>query len=243
MITGDTAVKLLILESDSGVAQSYADKAAFQAAGWDLSWQDTAAVALSPQPTWTIADQGNGLHLVAYAVPAGITWAEVTIPAGYIASASAWADEGQSYDADSIAGILNLNQGIPAVSSASDGDLGDVVDGDSWNSGVLTVPIGKLTRVGLSDLSTFDTITATLKQDPSNTPVEIDADFDDVSARTVHASWDTFPSDMELGDDARALSAIWYLDITLTQNSPLLVITPLRYKLTVRWNRTATPGP
>ena len=241
MIAGDTVTKTIYLQTLSGRGLSYANKAAFQADGWDISWLDTSNTALTSQPTWSIAvDSGNtrGKHYVTFTVPSGVATADVTVP-GWASDPGAWTTEGQAYDEDAIAGLLQTAQGVPGVQSATDGDLGDVVDGDAWQSGTLTVPLGKLTPFGYSDLSGM-TISAKLKQDPTTSPVAISSSIVDASARTVKAYWDSFPAAMALDGTATNLSQTWYLDIQLKHTVSGRIITGLRYTLKVVWQRDNT---
>jgi hypothetical protein len=241
VIAGDTKPKLLILQDPSGANLSYASKAAFQAAGFNLTWYDNTGTALAAQPTWTIADQGNGIHMVAYAVPSGFYWVKPTLPTGtvinglvvpYTVSPTTWANEGEIYDADAIAGLLLTAQGVPVVNSADDGDLGDVVEGDSFTTDSLEVPLGSLTKFGFSDLTGF-TISASLMKTPNGTEVAINSAIVSTSARTVKAYWDSFPAALALTSGTQ--SQEWFLDIQLVNGTKKL--TPLRYALNVVWQR------
>jgi hypothetical protein len=90
MIAGDTIAKVLYLQTLSGRSLSYASKAAFQADGWDISWTDTDADALSSQPTWTVeADGTNGRHVIEYTLPSGVAIAKVTVP-GWASDPGSW---------------------------------------------------------------------------------------------------------------------------------------------------------
>jgi hypothetical protein len=244
VITGDTIAQVLYLQTTAGVGASYANKAAFQAALWDLSWVDSSGVALTSQPTWSIAvvsGSTNGAHLLTYTLPSGFAVTKVTIPSGYV-DPGTWTTFGEAYDADSLAGLMLTSQGVPGVQSAADGDLGDVVMGDSWSSGVQTVPLGKISPFGYSDLTGM-TLTAALKQTPATSPVassttpNLFTTIVDASARTIKAEWITFPSAMNLGATASDLSADWFLDFQLKHTVSGRIITGLRYKLRVVWQR------
>jgi hypothetical protein len=240
MIAGDTIGKVVYLQTLSGRALSYANKTAFQADGWDISWVDTSAVALTSQPTWTVADLSGGRHLITYTVPSGVGIAKPTVPGAY-ADPGTWAVEGQSYDEDLLAGLMLTAQGTPTVQSATDGDLGDVVMGDSWSSGTLTVPLGKISPFGYTTLTGF-TISAGFKRDPSDTVVNsgITATIISNSGLTCSVSWDTFPTGMNLSSGASDLSALWYLDVQLKNSGAGRILTPLRYSLRVVWQRDTT---
>ncbi len=235
MITGESVPKIVCLQTTAGAAASYADKAAFTGAGWDLTWRDVDGTALASQPTWTIADEGASLHRIKYTVPAGFWWVEYTVPAGYRADPASFAGEGQSYDEDSIATLLQTNQGIPALQSAADRDLGDVVMGDSWNSGTLTVPVGKLSTLGFTTLTGLSVITAALKDAPTSTgSIVISGTIVSATGLTCSAGWLTFPTGLNLTTEE---SKTWYLDIQFRNTGATVTITPLRYTLRVVWQR------
>ncbi len=247
MITGDTIAKTVYLQTLSGRGLSYANKAAFQADGWDLSWTDTSAVALTSQPTWSIAvESGNtrGKHLVTYTVPSGVGISKFTVP-GWASDPGAFAVEGQAYDEDSLAGLVLTSQGVPGVQSAADGDLGDVVMGDSWSSGTITVPLGKISPFGYSTLVGM-TLSAGYKQDPSTvalvstTSPALYTTIIDATALTVKAEWLTFPTALNLGSTSSDLGADWYMDLQLKHTASGRIMTVGRYKLRVLWQRDTT---
>ncbi len=244
MITGDKVVEILYLQTLSGRSLSYASKALFQADGWDLSWRDNTGAAIGSQPTWTIADQGGGRHMVAYTVPTGVSWVKPTIP-GWAADPGVWALEGEAYDEDTLAGLLQTSQGVPGLQSAADGDLGDVVMGDSWTSNVITIALGKISPFGYTDISGM-TLSAGFKQDPttvavvSTTSPALYTTIIDTAARTVSAQWLTFPSAMNLGSNASDTGADWYMDLQLKHTGSGRIMTVGRYKLRVVWQRDTT---
>ena len=242
MITGDSIPKLINLETDAGVRQAYADKTAFQAAGWDLTWRDVDGTALSSQPTWTLATEGNGIHRVKYTVPAGIWWVEFTVPAGYRQDPATWSGEGQTYDEDSLAGLLLTSQGVPALTSATDGDLGDFVNGDSWNPGTLYIPLGRLTQFGyaFADLASGWTITAGFKALPTDAAAitsGITCVFGATAATdgAFNVSWVTMNTAFQLA--STEYEKQFYLDIQLRRTSSSTTITTNRYGLRNKWER------
>lgn len=244
MISGDTIVKLLKLETLAGRALSYASKALAAGDGFDFTWRDTAGVALSSQPTWTLADEGSGWHRLTYTVLAGVWWVEPTLPS-WAADIPRWGGEGQSYDEDALAGLIQTSAGVPGVQSAADGDLGDVVDGDAWNSGTLYIPLGKLTPFGLAyaDLASGFTYTAGFKSDPADTMISSGTTVTPGASVAVDGafkvSWATFQTGMNLSSTERQKD--WFLDIQLKQTAVSRIITTNRYALRVVWQRnTAT---
>jgi len=238
VIAGDTVVKLISIQTTAGVAASYADKTAFLAATHALTWRDVDGTALSTQPTWTISDEGAGVHRVRFTVPAGIWWVEPTVASGYRFDPHTWSGEGQSHDSDSIAGLLQTAQGVPSIISAADGDLGDVVEGDSFDSGALTVPLGKISNFGYSTLTGM-TLSAAAKLGVTGTAIPLTGcSIVSATGRTVKLAWTSFPSGLLLDSDEAEQTV--YLDLQLKQTGNSHVITPLRYTMRIVWERDET---
>lgn len=149
--------------------------------------------------------------------------------------------EVESADLDSIAETLSTSTGEVASNSADDGDLGDVVEGDAWASGTLTVPTAFLSRFGYSDLSGM-TISAALKDAPDGTEVGsaegVSASIISTTSRTVKVSWTTWPTELDLG--STETEKVWYLDIQLKHTGSGQILTPLRYTMRVVWQRDST---
>jgi hypothetical protein len=117
--------------------------------------------------------------------------------------------------------------------------------GDTWSSGTLTVPLGKISPFGYSTLAGM-TLSAGFKQDPStaayvssSTPA-LYTTIIDATARTVKAEWLTFPSALNLGVTASDLGADWYMDLQLKHTVSGRIMTVGRYKLRVVWQRDTT---
>jgi hypothetical protein len=166
---------------------------------------------------------------------------------GWASDPGAFIVEGQAYDEDSIAGAILTSQGTPGVQTADDGDLGDVVMGDSWSSGTITIPLGKISPFGYSDLTGM-TLTCGLKQDPTTsailaTSATSPAPYTTIisaASRTVSLQWITFPTGMNLGSTASDLGADWFIDFQLKHTASTRIITGGRYKLRVVWQRDTT---
>lgn len=239
MHTGVTASKVLYLFDSGGNALSYSSAAAFTSAGWNLTWYNTSGVALTTQPAWSLAPLGSGgRHLVTYTWPTGVWQAVPTVPSG-MADPGTWGGEGTTYDDDSLGGLIATSQGTPGVQSAADANLGDVVTGDSWNSGTLYIPLGKLTPFGkvYADLASGWTITAGLKSQPADTMVAATATFGTTVATdgAFSIGWTTFPTAMVLASPGT--SAQWYIDVQIANAGAGLKITTNRYMLRVVWER------
>lgn len=241
MIAGDSKPKLVLLQTAAGAALSYADKTAFQGASWDLTWRDADGVALASQPTWTISDEGGGQHRIKYIVPAGIYWVEVTVPGTNFITPLSWQDEGQSYDDDSIAALLLSSQGAVSTVTLVDGDLGNVVEHDSYASGTQTIPIGLLTRAGLTgyaDIASGWTISAGFKHQPSDAVgTGITVAFVSAASGTYAFTWNTFPTGMAISP-ATQESEDFYIDIEITNVTKKITVG--RFKVTIIWDRNPT---
>lgn len=149
-----------------------------------------------------------------------------------------WTGEAESYDADLLAGLLLTSQGTPAVRSQADSDLGQVVEGDSYLSDVMTVPLGKISPWGYSSLTPFTMSVAAKSANTTAAAVSFStATIVDAAARTIKFGWNAFPSDMALA--AGVDQGDWYVDVQFkdTSVSPTRTITAGRYKLQVVWER------
>ena len=149
-----------------------------------------------------------------------------------------WTGDAELYDSDSLAGLLLTSQGTPAVRSQSDSDLGQMVDGDSYLSDVLTIPLGKISPWGYSSLTPFTMSIAAKSANTTAAAVSFStATVVDASARTVRFGFDAFPSEMALASAENQKD--WYIDVQFRDTSftPNRVITGGRYKLTVVWER------
>jgi hypothetical protein len=142
--------------------------------------------------------------------------------------------EVESYDMDALAGAILTSQGTPGILSQADSALGDVVEGDAWQSGTLTIPLGKVSPFGYSDLTGM-TISAAFKSQPSDSPVTCTAEFVSAAGLTVKAYFDTFPVGMNLG--ATEQTKTWYLDIQCKHTVSGRIITVYRGSLNVVWER------
>ncbi len=236
---GDTVYLPFTLQTTAGAAAVYANKAALTGAGWTLTyWNEGAAVS---SPTWdlVLVDSANGRYELSLLIAAAGT-GEVFLkaPAGYVSSVETYPLDIETYDLDSLANLFLTAQGTPGVQSAADGNLGDIVDGDSWNSGMLTVPLGSMVPLGVSVLTGL-TVEASFKRTPDDTAVTVSTTVIDNTARTLQVYFDTFPAGMALAGTAQ--DQVWYLDVQLIRPASTGVTkrirTPLRYQVRVVWQR------
>lgn len=196
MATGDTVPIPVQLETSAGVAATYADKTAFVAASWNLTFLDAAGDALATQPTWAIKSLGGGLHSITYTVPSGYYLAQITIPSGFVSNVYGWSSQGETYDNDSLGGALQSAAGQTLGETRTTGALEDLVNGDSLNY-TITIPESALTRVGGASLTallgaTPTGITAAAKlntddsaDDTADVPLTVAVVGDSSGARSV----------------------------------------------------------
>lgn len=205
-----------------------------------------AASTLTPTLTdiGTTADGRFRAYKLSYALPAtpGIfrRYIGSRFPLDIIQSNNLYG-EVESYDLDSLAGLLLTSTGTPGVQSAADGDLGDIVMGDAFASAVTTIPLGKISNFGYSDLTGM-TITAGVKVLPTDTAIILSspgAAIVSAAARTVTFGWNTWPGGiLDLSGTETTKQA--YLDVQLKHTVSGRIITGLRYGFTVQWQRDTT---
>ncbi len=237
MKAGDTIELYAHLTDSVGADLSYADYAAFTAASWDLVFTIDQVVTT---PTYTVADQGGGLHKFTLTAAEGDYVVIPTIPGSNESSVDVWQFTVDSVELSDVYAAVNSGGDLTAISDTlSDVALGNIVHGDAWGSGTITVPVARLAKIGLSDLSGC-TISAAFRQDPSTTPVSITATIESAANREISVGFDTFPVAMALGTAATDLSATWYLDIQIKHTSSGKILTVGRYSVQVIWQRDET---
>ncbi len=242
MAAGDPIYRLMRLESDAGVAQSYANKTAFQAAGWDLTFKDGSGVTISPVPTWTIAVVANGLHLVGILTePAyesvGGWFADITVPAGYYTPESYLDGDGVQYsNTDLLAQILSSLGSTSGTGGARVTDtLEDWVHGDSFLLSDI-ISVEACTKIGEVDLTGVTVRAGWKKAYPAAESAATELFTGtvvvlDVSARTFTVSVPTFPVAAALATGEESVPYV--LDITISKASK--VYTAKRYFQSIVW--------
>jgi hypothetical protein len=211
-IIGTTLAQALFIRTDAGVAVSYATKAAFVAAGWDIVWQDSDGVALDDQPTWTLSVGSAGRHVIGFTNPAGQWTAKITQLAANFSNPLEFSGEGLANDADTLYATLVGSLGVPATDVTTDGEV-RIFDGDSLRID-FTVLETALAYVGADSLADCDELTAALKLDTENSDDDADLDTftptiisDTSGSRSVRVDEDAFPATLavpDLADEVRA---------------------------------------
>lgn len=219
MAAGDPIIRLLLLQTTAGAADSYADETAFTGAGWDLDFRDSDGITLSPQPDWTLSDEGDGLHAVYIeAEPSGPWFAKITVPAGHYSSGAALTGDGDPYSISGLAALLLSTIGTPvSPGSRVEGVLEDWVEGDYYNTEII-IPAAELEKISASDL-TGVTVSAAAKQ-PFPTKTSADTEeitftvtVIDAAERIVSINTPVGASVLAAGEDSRA----YVLDVTIVK--------------------------
>jgi hypothetical protein len=240
MAAGDPAFDLIQLEDDAGTAQSYANLAAFNAAGWAISFEDKDGAALSPQPTITVADEGSGLHRINLTEPATECYGKITVPAGYYTPKLALYFEAAPYDAaDLMAAILSANGSTAGTGAARVTDtLENWVEGDSFRLDV-AFTAAQVAKIGKANL-TGVTVRAAMKRafpdaDSGDTEAfTLTWTLTDATAMTGVITKDTFPTPTaDLADGVESVPYV--LDITIENDADGRVYTALRYEVSIVW--------
>lgn len=153
-------------------------------------------------------------------------------------SPSKFGGEIESYDMDSMAALFLSSQGIPAVTSAADNTLGDIVDGDTYKSATLTFPSGKLSPHGITDISAVGiTLQASVKATPGGTAYPIVATVVSGPGLTFNISWaggatQPFPALTTEANKAQ------FIDVqVLKSGTPNVIVTGYRLSFNQVWQR------
>ncbi len=146
----------------------------------------------------------------------------------------------QAYNETTLAGLILSSQGIPGIRTIDALDLGQVKSGDSWASDTLTVPLGKLTPFGFTDLSGL-TISAEARTAPATPAASVALTAAIVSSanRTFTFKWDAMPAGMVLTTET---TVVWTIDVQFKETaSPNRVLTTNSYFIAVVWDANDTP--
>jgi hypothetical protein len=233
--TGTETPLPLFIQTAAGVATNYADKTAFLAATWDISWRDADDVALASQPTWTLSAGSGGRHVLNFTVPAGPWTARITVPSGFVVNPIEFWGEGLSYDADDIYGAIVASVGVPVTITAT-ATTSTIYDGDSI-AVLMSVPEGALTALGAANLAAC-TLSAQGKRRSLDSDAAADVTTftetivtDSANSRVVRVTLASFPSVWAVPDATQAVQA--RIDLRLTYSGQTL--TASVHDLTISW--------
>lgn len=153
-------------------------------------------------------------------------------------SPSGFGGEIESYDMDSMAALFLSSQGIPAVTSAADNTLGDIVDGDTYKSATLTFPSGKLSPHGITDISAVGiTLRASIKATPGGTAYPITATVVSGPGLTFNISWPGGATQPHPALTTEANKA-QFIDVQIVKTgTPNVIVTGYRLSFNQVWER------
>ena len=221
MRSGSPILFDIALYDTAGAGLSYADKTAFEGAGWSLTFIDmSTGSAVSPTISYTIAPVAGvtGRHVVQCTLTATAWQARITPPsASYsfqLVPALSWT--GETYDTDSIFARVNSIYGIQTVTSLPTGVARPMVESDSYAC-TLQVPTAYLTSLGWTNL-TGATLTGTIRRSSDDGTGTAAADLvtgsptsaqgkvaiNSGDATKVDVTWTTYPTGMALTSPERA---------------------------------------
>lgn len=242
---GDTAYLPVTLQTTAGVAAVYADKAALVAAGWTLTYFNNGVAVASPTWDLVIVASSAGRYQIALTLDNDPGQGEcfLTPPAGYTCSVETFPIDVETYDLDGLYAALLTSQGSPVAQALSTTDLGQVVEGDIFDSGELVASQATLERYfGQSDLTGLE-LTASAMESPDGTAVDIDVAIVDAANRLFKVSWDTFPTDMEL--DTNQNSKVFRIEVraATTGTGAIGPVTVFIGQVEIIWQTFAPAGP
>lgn len=211
---------------------------------------DGVTVAPSAFEDRSVADGGNAneyaltftapdttsIHLArVQPLPGGGYWADRLFPDLMVLDLTA-------SDDDSIMAQLAVAQGLPSAALLADGDLGSIVDGDSYYSPIaIQLNQSRLGAFGITDLNAVGiTIRASVKLSSADAPVTLPAVViaSPGTLLQVYLNWDGGAGQpfgaLASGKDSRT----WYGDIEVIKSaSPNKIITAYRFSFNQIWDR------
>jgi len=248
MKTGDEVVIYLQIADASGDPVQFANYTAFLV---DLEpflfYEDDVPVSLPADFALVNVDEveNAGMHKITWTAEKGdfdlLVNPDNYASDGSIAYTFNWLNANISINNNEIDDmIIALGGGgdlTPMQINLTDESLGNLKMNDSFNTGIITVPLAMISRFGLTDL-TGCTISAAFMDEPNGTEVAIDSAIINASERTVKAYKVAFDSDMDLASGE--FSKTWYLDIQVIVTATSEKITVGTYSVDVVWERDTT---
>lgn len=236
MAAGDAIKRLMLLQTDAGAPVSLASFAAFTAAGWAIAFEDVNGNPLAV--TFTVADEGNGLHRLNFTEPAGEWYGKVTVPTGFYTPTIALTGDGAPYDISDVMVQILTTDGVAAAGAGSAREssvIEDLVDGDSHRLD-LVLSAAMCAKVGLSNL-TGATVLAAAKRVADNSSAAAEIQYTvtvtDAVNRLITITKDTFPPGEALA--AGELSRAYALDVTIKNTGDGRLYTAKRLTFNVVW--------
>ena len=240
-VNGDFIPQAIYLSDHVGRPAIYATKAAFNAAGWDITWRDANGVALASQPSWSLgAGDARGRHHVTFVLVDAPWSARVITPTAlHISAPTEFRGEGFGYDADSLGGMIAASTGVTLVPTITT-STAEMFDGDSIDL-TFSVPEAALTSIGAANLAAVTTLAAEIKLDSKDSSVAGDVTTltetitsDILGTRTVRAILNAFPSVLAVPTANKSVSCTAHLRMTLGAKT----IISSAISVTVKWKAT-----
>jgi hypothetical protein len=219
MKSGSPILFDIALFDPSYTGLSYANYAAFTAAGWTLTFIDMATgIAVTPTLTATMTPVAgvSGRHSVQVTLTTASWTVRITPPTVFhaftVLPTATWT--GEQYDTDSIYSRLNSVFGVVSATSVPGATLNQLVEGDSYSCTV-TIPASYLTaRVGWTDLS-GTVLDGTIRSPSDDGTGTVRATLTEGTYLTHNANllafdiaWSTFPSGMVLTTPERTAGSV-----------------------------------
>ena len=242
MIIGESTPVTVFVQNDSGAFVSYANLAAFQAAGFSITFYGPNGVALAVQPTVTLPVAGvNGRHQFAFPMPSG-AWTAAIVGTNPLlfATPAEFYDEGTSYDVDSIGSAIAISAGVSISDTALSGTV-EMFDGNSIDVSC-AVTDAALSKIGATSLADCGSLVAEIKLNSldSSTAASVASLVETITSdvignRVVRVTLDTFPAALAVPvGSQQTVQATLQLKLTKTTKT----ITANSTQITVRWKAT-----
>lgn len=243
MRSGSTIQFDVAIYGTTGLGLTYANQAAFAAAGWTLAFIDmTTGVAVSPTISYTFTPVSgvDGRHTVVATLTTATWFVRITPPSALmtwnILPTVGWT--GEANDFDTIYARLNSAFGVTSSTTVPGVALPNLVEGDSYSTTV-AVPTSYLSRMGWTDLS-GTTLSGTIRRPSDDGTGTAAATLTEGTYLAHNAtltyfdiSWTTFPAGMVLTSPERATGSVTFRvevqavktgkTLTVLYNSPLIV--------------------
>ena len=242
MIIGSTVPLTVFVQNDSGAFVTYANLAAFQAAGFSITFYGPTGAALAVQPAVTLPLTGvNGRHQFAFVMPTGL-WTAAIVGTNPLLFATPveFFSEGTSYDVNSIGSAIAISSGVSISDTALSNSV-EMFDGNSVDISC-AVTEAALAKIGATSLADCGSLVAEIKLNSldSSTAASVAGLVETITSdilnnRVVRVTLDAFPSALAVPvGSQQTVQATLQLKLTKTTK----VITANSTQITVRWKAT-----
>ena len=238
-------IQPIVLQSSAGDPLVYADKAALEAAGWEVIFRDWFGSVISGVDWELYLTGAPDLYQLAFMAPVQPYSCEIIPPDDEFVAPAGFGGRGSLYTIDTIAGLIQTSAGSFPMSVYTASLT--IYQDDS-----ITVPVtineAALTLVGATSLADLTDITAAIKLTSTDATDAPDVDdpvvvivTDTSGDRTLSVTRAAFPEPLDVPDGGASQRTAARLDVRISKNDLSVIAAVI--DLDVVWSANAGEAP